>query len=318
MMNRKSLLLYLREVRDLELAKHKIETLLDQTNEQYQLQMDQLCNYGKSMRIPDAVSGWTGGKVLALAFCLFFLVGGIWGLTAPNVITVSTEYLGMDGRLIHGTEYVSLWKGARVLFWVFVLVVSLFLFGAICTIKSVIDDRNENRAQREDAIQHNQERELLIEQNKRKSVETQSSWKRITNAYSAEHNKVSNLPAKYYNQNILASQYRNLASVYYIYDYISTSRATLDETLIHEHMENGIQRILAKLDYIIGQNEEIIFQNRVTEAQNNFIIEQNKSALGLLNKIEDNTRNILENTEMIENYCEANAYFSAASYLRKP
>lgn len=33
-----------------------------------------------------------------------------------------------------------------------------------------------------------------------------------------------------------------------------TSTATLEETLLHEHMENGIQRILAKLDVVMVEN----------------------------------------------------------------
>ena len=32
------------------------------------------------------------------------------------------------------------------------------------------------------------------------------------------------------------------------------STATLEETLIHEHMENGIQKILAKLDVVMVEN----------------------------------------------------------------
>lgn len=63
-----------------------------------------------------------------------------------------------------------------------------------------------------------------------------------------ELEKVKTLLQEAYALNILASAYRNVVSVYYIYEYMSTSQASLEETLIHEHMENGIKRIESKLD----------------------------------------------------------------------
>ena len=127
---------------------------------------------------------------------------------------------------------------------------------------------------------------------------------------------VSNLLNDYYNMNLLPNPYRNLASVYYIYDYMSSSQESLQDTFVHEHMENGIQRIISKLDYIIEQNEQIIFSNRILESQNESIKQQNCNMLSSLENIENNSVLCAQYAELAANYTKANAYFSLASYLQ--
>lgn len=99
-----------------------------------------------------------------------------------------------------------------------------------------------------------------------------------------ESQKVSVLLEEAYSLNILAKPYRNLPSVYYIYEYMSTSQASLEEKFIHEHMENGFQRIEKKLDVIIEQNEEIIFATRRIEANTDRTVEQTTEMLNTLQK----------------------------------
>ena len=76
------------------------------------------------------------------------------------------------------------------------------------------------------------------------------------------------------------------------------------------------QRILDKLDYIINQNQKLIFQSRVAEANTKTIIEQNKKMLYSLKQIESDTSTSLAYAEIALNYSKANAYFGMANYLK--
>lgn len=121
----------------------------------------------------------------------------------------------------------------------------------------------------------------------------------------------------YYGQNILASQYRNLPALIYIYDYMSTSQESFRDTLIHEHMENGIRKILDRLDTIISQNETIIFNQHRLEAQNNKMVYQNEEMLGSLQRAEQNTLAAAQYGELAANYSKTVAFFAEANYLQK-
>lgn len=132
-----------------------------------------------------------------------------------------------------------------------------------------------------------------------------------------QYSKVNTLMERNYNLNILPQPYRNLAALVYIYDYMSTSQESLQDTFLHEHLENGIQRILAKLDTIIAQNRVLIFQNRILEAKSQTMIDQNSQMLSLMAQTEQNTSEAKQYAELAANYSEANAFFTLADYLKK-
>lgn len=137
-----------------------------------------------------------------------------------------------------------------------------------------------------------------------------------------EAQKVNALLEEAYSLNILAKPYRNLPSVYYIYEYMSTSQASLEETFLHEHMENGFQRIEKKLDIIIAQNEEIIFTNRQIEANTSKTVEQTTDMLNKLQRslesqqrTEQNALEAAQYASICATYSKVNAFFSTANYL---
>ena len=132
---------------------------------------------------------------------------------------------------------------------------------------------------------------------------------------SNEFNKVDSILTAYYSQNILPKQYRNIASLIYIYDYMSSSQESFSNALLHEHMEKGIQEILSRLDYIIQQNGYMIFNQHRIEAQNQNIISQNRSMLETLERTE---RNAVEANQYAQlNYSKTTAFFAAATYLEQ-
>ena len=115
--------------------------------------------------------------------------------------------------------------------------------------------------------------EKRIADNQELINQVKSNWKKKETYIQSEYRKVYELKKNYYDQNILAKPYRNLPALIYIYDYISTSSASLSETLLHEHIDYGIKKIVERLDYIIKQNQAIIFNQHRQEARNQTMIE---------------------------------------------
>lgn len=277
-MERNALLLYLRDVLDLEIAKNKIQSLYNHDRMIYESKYDSL-NDVKYENLPEKEDSHIG-------ITIFLLIG-----------TILFLWLGSFGGFI--LKFFGIWCAIVVLFLI------------IGNIVSKIRYKKKKAA----VISCNSDLKIQHDKNLKEIVFLQSEWKKKNDFYNSEYQKVNRILESYYSQNILANQYRNLASVYYIYDYMSSSHESLKDTLIHEHMENGIQRILSKLDRIIDQNSEMIFLQRRNEASNQKIITQNRNMLSSLQQIEQNSYDTIQYARLSANYNEANAYFSLATYL---
>lgn len=118
-----------------------------------------------------------------------------------------------------------------------------------------------------------------------------------------EYKKVRQLLDEAYAFNIIPAPYRNLTSAIYIYDYMSTSGATLEETLMHSHMEDGIQKITSRLDTIIRQNMQMLQLQRI-QIQQNAAIHRKLESIGT-------------DTKMAAHFARVNSYILAADYLKK-
>lgn len=162
------------------------------------------------------------------------------------------------------------------------------------------------------------QRNIRIEQAKLKR-----EWANRTKYLQTEYQKVSELLEETYSANIVPSHYRNLAAVYYMYEDMSTSSISFESMLMHTHMEDGIQRILKKLDKIIEQNAEIIFQNRMIEANTRKISDQTTQMLSTMQRqlesqerTEASAYEAAQYAQIASDYSKANAYFSLATYLK--
>lgn len=295
-MDRDVLLIYLRNLLELEFAKNRLTRIYNQEQESYNAQAEELqnTNYWEERN-----ESYDGGGVFA-----FFLT-----LTIVDfiVMCVMVSEWTKRGSSI-GETIGALCSGAGIIF-VIGLVISVILTFIMSPIPFMMDKKAELRKIEE----HNAKEEERVRQNATQLQQKQQQWNQRSQYLKREYSKVNNLLAEAYRFNILPNQYRHLASVYYIYDYMSSSHASLEDTLIHEHMENGIQRILKKLDTIIAQNEEIILQNRQRE-----IADQGRTRqiLDSLNRMEGYGRDAAYNSRLAANYAEANAYFSLATYLK--
>lgn len=298
-MDRKVLLLYLKDIRDLEFAKYKIDMIYADEQRKYYETMNELQDY-KTVEIPDEKKdNWSSDSYIG------FLIGFI-GLFMELIAFMQEGVKFFD----FGDAPVGLMVFALI-FWN-VICVGLIMF----SIASVQNSAKANKADIENRKRYNQEVKLANERNREMKPKVNYQWRKRSAYLKSEKSKVEALLQNYYGLNILANPYRNLASVYYIFDYMSSCQDSLKETLIHEHMENGIQRILEKLDDVIRSNEEMILRTRVLESHSKRIIEQNEELLKSAERMNESNDLIVENTALIANYSKVNAYFSLANYLK--
>ena len=95
---------------------------------------------------------------------------------------------------------------------------------------AVISGVLENSRKRDEAQKNNAREEKRIADNQELINQVKSNWKKKETYIQSEYRKVYELKKNYYDQNILAKPYRNLPALIYIYDYMSTSSASLSET----------------------------------------------------------------------------------------
>lgn len=115
-----------------------------------------------------------------------------------------------------------------------------------------------------------------------------------------------------YSINIIPSQYRNIHSIWYIHDYVTSSKKTLTTAL----QQCALEEIKQKLDTIIEQQREIIINQAILAAQNSQIIEQNQKTLNHLAQIESNTEKAAQYARIASNNAEACAWIGLANYIK--
>lgn len=113
---------------------------------------------------------------------------------------------------------------------------------------------------------------------------------------------IDNMLKNAYSLNIIPNQFRNIYGITYLYDFISTSNLSLSDAVIN----CNLQQIKDKLDFIIRQCDEIIRQQKTTNANLKEIQRQN-------NQLLKESKNISNNTTLAAQYCEIVAENSAVS-----
>ncbi len=276
-MDRKVLLLYLREIRDLEFAMHKIVSMFNQEKKDYQNKKNSLDKLEYKQ-----YSNWRKSEIsLGLVITPVLFLGGM-GLLAYYKFLALFGILAIIGAIVSGCYTYNLY----------------------------VEDKEKKAA----VENYNRQRQADYDGNRQKSKQLTVQWNKRYNFWSEEYDKVKTMLAECYSMNILPNQYRNLGSVYYIYEYMSSSQASLNDTLLHEHIESGIQRILTKLDTIIAQNEYTIFQNRIKEANDREMYSQ---TLQMLKTLESNSSMATEYARISAQYSKATSYFTLAQYLER-
>lgn len=280
-MNRDAFLLYLKDLRDLEFAKNAIIATYNREKGNFNNQASQLqqTNYHR----PDDLGEHVVGLIASIV--IFFLCSLI-------VVKVHIPLLSIIINIL-----CTLFAAACV----FCFFLCLFYL-----IRSAINNHQVRT--------HNQEEDAIAAEHQKQLSVLRNVWNRQAASLQKQLNKVDSLLEHGYSLNIIPSPYRNLASMYYIYDYMSSSQASFEDTLLHEHMENGIQRILSKLDTIIAQNEQVILQNRRQEAHNQQMIQRTDQMLSSLARTEQNSEKSAHYNQINAQHTKTLAFFAEMEF----
>ena len=127
-----------------------------------------------------------------------------------------------------------------------------------------------------------------------------------------ELNEAENLLGKSYNVNIIPKQYRDIYSIFYLYEYLSTSQESLQSALLHYNLEE----IKTKIDEIIRQQSEIILQQAIQTAHLEVIEKQTTKILKHAAETEKNTALAAQYAQIAANNAEACAWINLAQYIK--
>ncbi|MBQ9347311.1 MAG: hypothetical protein IJT94_08245 [Oscillibacter sp.] len=145
-------------------------------------------------------------------------------------------------------------------------------------------------------------------------------WNEVDERYFRNCERAAGILGEFYSMDLLAEPCRNLASVVYIYDHMSKTRATLEETLLHERTENDLQELKYGMDRIFNRLDGIVYVTRCTREENRARVEwnirQNGQMLKQLESMARNSQEAAQYARLADGYSRANVYFSLAEVWR--
>ena len=296
-MKREAVVFYLKELRDLEIAKYKLNDKMK--NEKYNYYTYN-SNNGKAylQEVPQFNS------IVGLAKLIFeiamFIIAAISLVMLVKIMWQSKGWGIFD-------EFGKLMK------YTFVLCLSAGVGGAAFAHGWCGYFGEKKRYHR--IILENKKEEERVRENQNKLANYKQQYDENMSVYKEGLKKVEQLLTDYYSLNIIPKQYRNIQSIMYIYDYMQSSQEDLRDALFSNQINEGINKIVEKLDTIINNQGEMIMANRRIESKQQSIINQNNQMLNSFQNIEANTEESAYYSKLSAYYNAANAYYSYAKYL---
>lgn len=281
--NRDVLNNYLYNVRVLEVAKNNLLKIRDKTLYQInnlgipQFQNDDFGYYSRNW---SAFDGSDLATVWGFAALLFF---GIW-IVGAIICDIFECGFGFFGFLMALTVILAI----------------------VFTIYDIYDSDKRDAIHSQDVAEDDKR---VKEENELKQMLIDEEIPNIE----SELEQIENLLVEAYSINIIPLKFRNIYAAYFLYDYISTSTATLNEALLHCDLDTIIQ----KLDEIIEQQQEIIMELAYSNALNQQIIQQNEQILQHAIATENNTALAAQYSKVAATNSSVTAYIQVCDYLRR-
>lgn len=281
--NRDVLNNYLYNVRVLEVAKSNLLKLKDDT----------LCRI-EGLGIPQFYNGAFGYNNTNWSAFDDKGLGAVWGLVAVAFFAV----------LIFGKLICWIFECEFTFFGILMALIIIFAVGF--TIYDFYDSGKKDD-------EHTQ---LMKEDDKRVKIENTERERLISEEIPNIENEIETVErmlTEAYSINIIPLKFRNIYAAYFLYDYISTSTATLNEALFACDL-NTIQE---KLDTIIEQQQEIIMELAYSNALNQQVIQQNEQILQHAIATENNTALAAQYSKVAATNTGVTAYIQTCEYLRR-
>ena len=308
-MDRMAVLLNLKDVRDLEVAKICMmrnrneywcyfQQDIDNLSVVYYVEIQKEEDEGRLYLI--SIAGLLIGVIITLVSLAHMGDGGTGPLIIRIIVSIfRSPVLALLGVIV----------GIPIVY---------YSFGFLSEAIAAAERLEKTKAFNESARKHNAEEKARLEANKPQITQLKQSQREYDDFWREELEKVENLLDELYSVNLVTEIYRhNLAAIQYIYEYMSTSQASLEHTLLSTQIEDGIRRIEKKLDVIIQRQEETIFMLHRQEAQNESMMEQNNQMLESLRRIEENIFEASRYAQISAYYNKTCAFFALADYLEK-
>lgn len=127
-----------------------------------------------------------------------------------------------------------------------------------------------------------------------------------------EIDKTDSLLTDAYSLNIVPSKFRNIYASYFLYDFISTSTASLNEALLHCDLDT----IQQQLENVIQQQSEIIMELARANALNERFVSQNDQILSHAIQTENNTALAAQYAKVSAMNTSITACIQMSEYLR--
>lgn len=297
-------MLYLQNVRDLEVAKRKIRKIYELEENRYRRSLNEI-----PPRINAEIHHYDIKPALEAG-----VISGIFGILIIGVGIISQ--LKSMGPSLEGdvtTMMLIMFFGVLAIIPFFLSIFKLHRYNRnYKKMKNEVDLFNWKSRMQAEA------RDAEINSLTKK---INNEWKQKKELYLSEENKAEELLDKFYDMNIIPGRYRFLAAVEYLYDFMSTSQASYTDMLLNVKLEEGIQRLEQRLDVIISEVSDLIYETRCMRKDNEYminqVIKQNKEMLQSLQRSESNSVEAAQYAQLAVNYSAANAYFSLATYLKK-
>lgn len=193
-------------------------------------------------------------------------------------------------------------------FMIFLLIVSALISSVIAFIpyikskkrykKETLDYRKNTEFENNRIAQEERERDKL--------------QKDLAN-YNAEHQKATSVLQQVYLVNIVPLQFRNIYGVYFLYDYLSTSRESFQSALMHYNLNE----IKMKLDNVIANQEDMISMQYIQFAKLDMLSSQNKQLVQIAESIDNNAQVASRYAGIAAANTQALAYFKLSEYFRQ-
>ena len=228
-LDRESTLIYLRNMLSLESAKQELGKRIDETEKQLRIRSEDFedeeaqavhAEYKRLDGLYRESPSSPGAQVIFLLLEIVAFVGSFVDLFIDSDIAIF-----LVGSMI---------------------VIALLMIPTVRSlrkhVKIMIDYRDIKKAYAESKKRSDLENEKWMADERAKKFDIQD-----------ELIKVDRLIDEGYGVNILPSPYRRFPAMYYIYDYMATSNATLEDAFLHAHLEEGIRLISSKLDTVLAE-----------------------------------------------------------------
>ncbi len=311
-MDRRAIILNLRDIRDLEVAKVVAERNRDEELASFDNKIKALSTkHYKQLEC---------AKTTVTAFDEEYsdknMCGGVLALV-PFIWGICWLFSGGFFRIAFG-----------------ICLVGIFGLYEFCAWGEVIEVERKRKADEASIERTLHDNEKIREYNKQEDKRVAANAPEIARLRQERHQRelywekeienIENMLRSAYDINVIPSIYRrNLAAIQYIYEYMSTSQTSLEHVLMSTTIESGIMRIERKLDRMLNtlidsismMHDETIFEMRRLEAQNKQAMRQNENMLATLQRSEANTADAAQYARLSTNYAQTSAFFALVDYL---